>query len=402
MQQNWIRNIVLFLTSQTISLFGSSLVQYAIMWYITLETQSGVMMTIFIICGFVPTFFLAPFAGVWADRYNRKLIIALSDSIIAGVTLILAILFIMGYKEYWLLFTISAIRGLSTAVQMPAVSAFLPQIVPEDKLMKVNGINSSIQSFIMLASPIASGALLSLTNIELIFFIDVFTAAVAVLTLILFLHVPLHAKALEKQKISYFRDLADGLRYIRNHQYVRIFFLFCGFFFILVSPMAFLTPLQVARSFGDDVWRLTAIEVTFSIGMMAGGILMASWGGFKNKVYTMVLACLIMGAGTVALGVIPVFWLYNVVMAVVGMAMPMMNTPSTVLLQQKVEEEFLGRVFGVLSMISSSMMPLGMLVFGPLSDFVKIEWMLIGTGILMILETLILLRNRVLIEIGRN
>lgn len=402
MQQNWIKNTALFLTSQTISLFGSALVQYAIMWYITLETQSGVMMTIFIICGFVPTFFLAPFAGVWADRYNRKLIIALSDSIIAGVTLILAILFIMGYKEYWLLFTISAIRGLSSAVQMPAVGAFLPQIVPEDKLMKVNGINGSIQSFIMLASPIASGALLSLTSIEIIFFIDVFTAAVAVLTLILFLHVPPHAKALEKQKISYFRDLAEGFRYIRNHQYVRIFFLFCGFFFILVSPMAFLTPLQVARSFGDDVWRLTAIEVTFSVGMMAGGILMASWGGFRNKVYTMVLACMIMGAGTIALGVIPVFWLYNVVMAVVGMAMPMINTPSTVLLQQKVEEEFLGRVFGVLSMISSSMMPLGMLVFGPLSDFIRIEWMLIGTGILMILETSLLLGNKAFIKIGRN
>lgn len=402
MQQNWIKNTALFLTSQTISLFGSALVQYAIMWYITLETQSGVMMTIFIICGFVPTFFLAPFAGVWADRYNRKLIIALSDSIIAGVTLILAILFIMGYKEYWLLFTISAIRGLSSAVQMPAVGAFLPQMVPEDKLMKVNGINGSIQSFIMLASPIASGALLSLTSIEIIFFIDVFTAAAAVLTLILFLHVPPHAKALEKQKISYFLDLAEGFRYIRNHQYVRIFFLFCGFFFILVSPMAFLTPLQVARSFGDDVWRLTAIEVTFSVGMMAGGILMASWGGFRNKVYTMIMACLIMGAGTIALGVIPVFWLYNVVMALVGMAMPMVNTPSTVLLQQKVEEEFLGRVFGVLSMISSSMMPLGMLVFGPLSDFIRIEWMLIGTGILMILETLLLLGNKAFVKIGRN
>jgi DHA3 family macrolide efflux protein-like MFS transporter len=285
---------------------------------------------------------------------------------------------------------------------MPAVGAFLPQIVPEDKLMKINGINSSIQSMIMLASPIASGALLSVTSIEIIFFIDVSTAAVAVLTLILFLHVPPHAKAMQKQKISYFHDLKEGFLYIKNHQYVRIFFLFCGFFFILVSPMAFLTPLQVVRSFGDDVWRLTAIEVTFSVGMMAGGILMASWGGFQNKVYTMVLACLIMGAGTIALGVIPVFWLYNVVMAVVGLAMPVMNTPATVLLQQKVEEEFLGRVFGVLSMISSSMMPLGMLVFGPLSDFIKIEWMLIGTGILMILETLILLGNKVFIETGRN
>jgi len=84
---NWKRNTILFLASQTLSLFGTSLVQYAILWHITLTTQSGVMMTIFIICGFLPTFFLSPFAGVWADRYNRKLLIMFSDSMIALSTL---------------------------------------------------------------------------------------------------------------------------------------------------------------------------------------------------------------------------------------------------------------------------------------------------------------------------
>jgi MFS transporter, DHA3 family, macrolide efflux protein len=402
MREKWQKDIVLFLVSQTISLFGSSLVQYAIMWYITLETQSGVMMTIFIICGFVPTFFLSPFSGVWADRYNRKLLIMLSDTMIAAVTLILAILFIAGYRELWLLFVICAIRGLGSAVQMPAVGAFIPQIVPAEKLMRVNGINSSIQSFIMVVSPVASGALLAMVHIEVIFFIDVATAAVGVLTLLLFLRVTPHAKALEKQKVSYYYDLAEGFRYIINHSYVRSFFLFCGIFFFLVAPVAFLTPLQVSRSFGNDVWRLTAIEVTFSAGMIVGGILMAAWGGFKNKVYTIILACLISGVGTAAVGIVDDFLVYNVLMALLGVTMPMMNAPSTVLLQQKVEEEYLGRVFGVLSMISSSMMPIGMLIFGPLSDYVRIEWILVGTGILMIAETLYLLGNKVLIEIGRS
>ena len=166
--------------------------------------------------------------------------------------------------------------------------------------------------------------------------------------------------------------------------------------------MAFLTPLQVARSFGNDVWRLTAIEIAFSAGMMAGGLLMASWGGFRNKVRTMIMAGLIMGTATIALGITPIFWLYCFFMAAVGFSIPNFNTPSTVLLQQKVEEEFLGRVFGVLSMISSSMMPLGMLIFGPLSDFIQIEGMLIVTGILMIFVTIFLLGNKVLLEIGRS
>src|SRR4051794_2725010 len=113
---NWKKNIILFLGSQTISLFGSSLVQYAIMWYITLNTQSGVMMTISIVCGFVPTFFLSPIAGVWADRYNRKVLILLADSMIAISTLILAILFLYGYDSLWLLFVMSAVRAVGAGI----------------------------------------------------------------------------------------------------------------------------------------------------------------------------------------------------------------------------------------------------------------------------------------------
>lgn len=401
MNKNWKKNVILFLAGQTISLFGSMLVQYAITWYITLKTQSGVMMTMAIICGFVPTFFLSPFAGVWADRYNRKILIMLSDSLIAISTLVVAILFLIGYDAVWLLFVALAVRAFGSGIQTPAVGAFLPQLVPEDQLTRVNATNSSIQSLVMLVSPMLSGALLTMATIETIFFIDVVTAAIAVSLLLLFLHVPIHAKALNRQAVSYLSDMREGLAYIKNHDYVKRFFMFCAIFFVLVAPVAFLTPLQVTRSFGNDVWRLTAVEITFSVGMMLGGIIMASWGGFKNKVHSMVVSNLVMGAGTFALGLIPVFWVYLVFMGLIGAAMPLFNTPSTVLLQQKVEEGFLGRVFGVLGMISSSMMPLGMLVFGPISDFIKIEWLLLGTGLLLFVQSFFMLGNKVLIEAGK-
>ncbi len=396
------KNIILFLTSQTISLFGSSLVSYAIMWYITLLTQSGVMMTISIICGFVPTFFISPFAGVWADRYNRKLLIIFSDSAIALSTLILAILFLLGFDAFWLLFVISAIRALGSGVQIPAVGSFLPQIVPEDKLMKVNGANASIQSVIMILSPMISGALLTIASIEIIFFIDVVTAVVAVLTLLLFLHVPAHEKASENHKISYFSDMKLGFTYIKNHNYLKQFFLFCAVFFFLAAPAAFLTPLQVVRNFGTEVWKLTAMEIMFSFGMMTGGILMTSWGGFKNRVYTMILSTFMIAVCTFALGVIHVFWIYLIIMVITGIAIPIFNTPSTVLLQEKVDGDFLGRVFGVLGMISSSLMPLGMLIFGPLADIVKIDWLLMSTGFLLLIQGFFLSGNKPLIEAGKT
>lgn len=399
--KNWEKNIILFLTSQTISLFGSMLVQYAISWYIILKTQSGVMMTLSIICGFLPTFFLSPFAGIWADRYNRKLLIILSDSLIAISTLILAILFFMGYDSMWLLFTVSAIRALGSGIQTPAVGAFIPQFVPEEQLTKVNAINGTIQSMVTLAAPMLSGALLSITTIEVIFFIDVITAAIAVLILLLFLHVPAHAKALEKQSTSYFKDMSKGINYVKNHKFIKTIFIFCAIYFVLVAPLSFLTPLQVARSFGDEVWRLTATEISFSIGMIAGGIIMASWGGFKNKLHTMVLSNFVIAICTFALGTVSIFWLYLFLMGLIGVVLPMFNTPFMVLLQQKVDPDFLGRVFGFMGMISSSIMPMAMLVYGPMADFIKIEWLLIGTGFLMVIQSLFMLKNKVLIEAGK-
>lgn len=400
-QQNWFRNIVLFLSSQTVSLFGSSLVQYAIMWHITLTTKSGLLMTLYIICGFIPTFILSPVAGVWADRYNRKILIVLADGFIAFTTLILAVLFMMGYDAIWLLFVMAAIRAFGTGVQTPAVGAILPQIVPKDKLTKVNGVNGSIQAIIMFVSPIVSAALLDLASLEIIFFIDVITAAIAIVTLLVFLNISVHEKAAEKQGTSYFSDFMLGLRYVKNHDFLRTFFLFFAVFFVMMAPAAFLTPLQVARSFGEDVWRLTAIEIVFSVGMMAGGGMIAFWGGFQNKVKTMAFASVIMGACTLALGIAPLFWVYLVFMGVFGIAMPIFNTPTTVLLQEKIEENYLGRVFGVMGMISTSMMPMGMLLFGPLADFIAIEWLLIGTGALMIVLSILLGQNRVMLEAGK-
>lgn len=358
-------------------------------------------MTISIICGFLPTFFLSPFAGVWADRYDRKTLIMLADSMIALSTLILALLFLAGYEMMWLLFVMSAIRALGAAVQMPAVGAFIPQVVPDDQLTRVSGINGSIQSAVMLVSPMLSGALLTFTTIEAIFFIDVVTAALGVSVLLFFLKVPAHRKAQEMQKVSYFADMSLGLKYIREHAFLKKFFVFCALFMVMAGPAAFLTPLQVTRTFGEDVWRLTAIEMTFSVGMMLGGILMATWGGFKNRIHSMAFGTLLFGACTVALGVIPIFWLYLVFMAMVGVSMPIFNTPATVMLQEKVEPDFLGRVFGVLSMISSTMMPLGMLIFGPIADIMRIEVLLIGTGVIMFLESFLLFGSKVLLEAGK-
>ncbi|MEG0471324.1 MAG: MFS transporter [Solibacillus sp.] len=398
--EKWKRDITLFLSSQTISLFGSSLVQYAMMWYITLSTQSGMMMTLYIICGFIPTFLLSPVAGVWADRFNRKKLIIIADGMIAFATLILAIVFMLGYDSIWLLFVMAAIRAVGAGIQTPAVGAILPQIVPEQHLMRVNGINGTIQAVVMFVSPMVSAALLSLTSMNIIFFIDVITAIIAITVLVTLLKIPLHAKAAQQQDVSYLADFKLGIQYIKQHDFLKSFFVFFAVLFVLMAPVAFLTPLQVTRSFGDEYWRLTAIEITFSIGMMIGGIVIASWGGFRNRVYTMMFAGVVMAICTILLGILPVFSLYLVAMALFGLAMPMFNTPTMTIIQEKVETDYLGRIYGVFGMISTSMMPLGMLIFGPLADIISVEKLLLGTGIFMLIVTLLINMSKSLVSAG--
>ncbi len=398
--ENWKKNTILFLASQTISLFGSSLVQFAITWYIALETQSGIMMTLSIISGFVPNIILSPFAGVWADRYNRKILIVVSDAVIAFSTLVMAILFLMGHGSVWILIGVSAIRSFGSSIQNPAVSAFLPQIVPVDKLTRVNAVNQSVQSFCNLLSPIISGALLTISTIESIFFIDVITAAIAIAVLLLFLDVPAHARALEKQKTTYFVDIGEGFSYIRNHTFIKQFMIFFAMSTFLATPAIFLTTLQVPRSFGDEVWRLTSMEIFFSVGMMVGGLGMAAWGGFKNRYHSILVSSMILAGLTITLGLVPNFWFYIIVFGLIGLVLPMNNTPTMVILQEKIEDEFRGRVFSVLAMISSSILPLGMVFFGPLADAIPIEWIFVGAGAGLGILTLIMMGSKVLLEAG--
>ena len=407
---NWKKNTALFLSGQALSLFGSMLVQYAIMWHITLTTQSGMAMTLYVLVGILPTFFMSPFGGVWADRFNRKHLINLADGGIAFVTLLVALTFIAGYKEVWLLFACAAMRALGQGMHSPAVSAFIPQITPPEQLSKINGINSSIQSFAMIVAPMTSGALLSFISIEMVFFIDVITAVIGIAIVYFLVKIPKPVQTGEMSEapapaspvgINYFHDLREGIRYITKHRFIGQLMLLSTIFYIIVSPAAFLTPLQVSRDFGADVWRLTTIEIAFSVGMMIGGIVIGFWGGFKNKIYSMALSCALMGVGTIALGVLNNFWLYSAVMLFIGLTLPLYNTPSMVLFQTKVDPAYLGRVFGVFGMIASLMMPAGMLLFGPLGDLVSIDWLMVSSGTAIVLLSIPFVISKVMREAGK-
>lgn len=373
----WKKQIIHFLSAQTISLFGSSLVQYAIVWYVTLTTSSGKMLTLSTLCGFLPQILISLFAGVWIDRYNRKLLIMVSDGIIALSTLLLALVFFTGHKTIWLLFLVLIIRSAGTGIQTPAVNALIPQIVPKEQLMRVNGIHSSISSFVLFLSPGVSGAVLSLASFEATLLIDVVTALIGIgITA----SIPIKFIKKKSQQSSVTTEIREGFQYLKQNQVIKRILMFQIVILFLISPSAFLTPLMISREFGPEVWRLTFSEMTYSLGTVLGGILMASWGGFQNRIKTTVLAGTAYGLLMIGLGAMPIFWAYLVFNLFIGVTAPCYNAPITVLLQEQVDKAMHGRVFSFMQISTSCALPLGMVLFGPLADAISVQQLLIISG----------------------
>jgi DHA3 family macrolide efflux protein-like MFS transporter len=393
----WKGRVTVFLVGQTISTFGSFLVQYALMWHLTLTTKSGVVLALAAIFGFLPQAIVSIFAGVWADRVNRKIMILVSDSLIALSTLVLALFMLSGVDDLWLIFLVMAVRSIGAGVQMPAISALVPQIVPTDKLLTVNGINSSISSSLQLLAPVAAAAVYSTMSLSAILFIDVVTAVIG-LSLLATIAVPTLARAASDEKPSYFADLKDGLNYIFSNQLVRwVMAIFAIVFLLIVAPSN-LSPLMLVRTFGSDVWMLTVLELSFGIGMLIGGVLIAIFAKKIDRIGMIIGSSILFGILATTMGFTTNLIVFFALFFVVGIAVPAFSTSAMTLLQETVEPERQGRVFGFVGIVIAVAMPLGMAVLGPLADVVSVELLLIITG----LATVVIAVVAVLLPAGRR
>lgn len=380
------RQVVLFLISQNVSLFGSAVVGYAIIWYITLETSSGVWLMLTTICSMLPQVFVSLWGGVWADRYDRKMLIMLSDAFIAVSTLGLAIAFWLGFTRLELLLVVSVVRSVGAGIQMPAVNAIYPQLVPQENLTRVQGINQTLSSVLMLLAPAVGGVVLGTMDLAWAFMIDVVTASAAILILRL---IVVSRVERSEEPASLLDELKKGVRYAFGNPLLKGIIICYGFSFFLITPAAVLTPLMIERSFGGEVWRLTANEIVWTVGSFVGGIAVSLYGNIKNKILTIALCLVAFGISFTLLGLAGSFVLYLLVMGISGFFMPIIATAETVFIQEITAPQMMGRVFSIIQIITSAAMPLAILLFGPLADVVPVETLLIISGILLALVGLI-------------
>jgi len=383
----WRKKTVAFLLSQGISLFGSQIVQMAVIWYVALETSSGLWVTVLTLAAFLPQMLISLYGGVLADRYSRKKIIIIADTAIAFMTLFLA-LFIMlentGEDALPIIIAVSAIRSLGSGIQTPAVNAVIPQIVPEDVRMRVNGINGSIQSAIQFASPIAAGAVMAIGSIQSILFIDVATAAIGI-GILSAISIPVCKPSAEKVVSSVFTEMKEGLRFTWSHRFLRRLLATYGAFIFLCVPSGFLTTLMIERTFGGSVLYLTINETVGFAGMFIGGLRLAVTGGFKNRNKTLFWGIIIAGLASLAVGFTNLFWIFAGLMFFIGVSIPAAQTSVFTLVQEKADPSMMGRVFSLVNVMYTGFMPLGMVIFGPLADVVRIQTMVIGCAVLIVI-----------------
>ncbi|MFT4109020.1 MFS transporter [Propionicimonas sp.] len=392
----WRRDVALFLSGQMVSLFGSMLVQYAVMWYLTLTTKDGTVLALSTVFGFLPQAIVSIFGGVWADRHNRKFLIMGADAAIAAATLTLAILMFLGARDLWLIYVVLAVRSVGAGIQTPAVGALVPQLVPADRLLAINGLSQTIQAGMMLVAPPVAALLYATLPLAAVLGVDVATAVIGIslLSLVPVARIVRPAAA----PSGYLTDLAEGFRYVVGHPLVRWLLGLYAVVMVLAAAPSFLTPLMVARSFGEEVWKLTVLELSFSIGMMLAGATIGVWGKRFGRMTLIIAASIAFGVLSIGMGLSTNLWVFYGFMFGIGVAVPAFSTPSMTALQEAVEPERQGRVFGFFGIVSAIAMPVGMAVFGPLADVRSVEFVLILSG----LTTLLVAAVALLLPSGRR
>jgi MFS transporter, DHA3 family, macrolide efflux protein len=387
--KNWAARFFTVWTGQAFSLFGSALVQFALIWWLTQKSGSATVLAIATLVGMLPQIVLGPFAGALVDRWNRRVIMIVADAAIAVSTLWLVYLFSTDAVQIWHVYAVMAFRSLGGAFHFPAMSASTPLMVPEAHLTRVNGLNQTLQGINGLIAPPVGALLIGALPTQNILMIDVGTALLAILPLF-FISIPQpvrHVEAHTDAKPSLWQDIRVAVAYIRNWPGLVAILFMALFLNFLIVPTGSLLPLMVTQHFNKGALELGLINSAEGVGIIVGGILLSVWGGFKKKIVTSMFGIILLGAGVILLGLAPAN-LFSVGVAAIfllGFAVPITNGPIGALFQSVIRPDMQGRVMSLVSSAATAISPLGLLIAGPLSDALGIGVWFWAGGIICIL-----------------
>ncbi|HCL02714.1 MAG TPA: MFS transporter [Lachnoclostridium phytofermentans] len=389
-KRNWKSAFIILWSGQAISIFTSSVIQMAIIWYLTDTTGSAAVLSLATLVGFLPQAILGPFIGVLIDRYNRKKIMILSDGFIALVTLLLV--FVGFYRELpvWLIMIVLFARSIGSTFHTPSLQAVTPLIVPKENLTQCAGYSQTLESISQLLSPAIAAILYGVWSINIILFIDIIGAIIAICTISI-LKIPTNKKKTDVQSQHAIREAKEGITVLRNEKGMIELMVISALYAVIYMPIGTLYPLICMSYFGGSIAQSSIIEIVFAFGTLLGSIVLGKIGERIDKIGAILKSIGVMGIGLVLTGLLPPsgFKIFTVLATMMGITIPFYYGILTSIYQIKIKSEYLGRVLSLSTSLSMVAMPIGLILSGTFAEVIGVEnWFLIS-GILAILISIV-------------
>ena len=395
-RSNWKIPFFTIWTGQAFSLVGSRVLEFALVWWLTELTGSATVLATATMMWVLPQVFLGPFAGAYVDRWNRRVVMIVADSLIALMALILAVLFWSGTIQIWHVYVLMLVRSIGGAFHWPAMQASTSLMVPDEQLTRVAGVNQTMQGALNVIGPPLGAMLVALLPFEGIMLMDVGTAVLAVAPLF-FVSIPQPERAsttsgdgreTAARPASIWSDVRAGLRYVWGWPGLFAVMVMATVINFVVNPAFSLMPLLVTDHFEGGALQLGWLESSWGIGLVLGGLLLSAWGGFRRRVYTSLAGLAVEGLGIMLIGLAPAnaFWLAIAGMFAAGSMNALVNGPFFALLQTIVPPDMQGRVFTVTMSMSSAAWPLSLAIAGPIADAFGVRpWYVFGGAVSLIM-----------------
>jgi len=374
-------------TGQAFSLLGSRLVQFSLVWWLTSTTGSASVLATASIMALLPQVFITPFAGALIDRWDRRKVLMGVDAVNALAIVALMGLFAAGVVTPVHVYIIMFIRAVGGAFQWPAMQASTSLMVEDEMLSKVAGLNQALMGLAAIVAPPVGVLLMDLFPLQIVLGVDIITAAMAILPLT-FIKIPRPENVEIKTSASVINDLREGFTLIRGWTGLLIIMGVAMAFNFLIVPAISLIPILVTGHFAGDSVKYAILETTMGLGMVAGGVSLGVWGGFKSRITTALLGSVGLGIGMGLIGLAPssLYTLAVAGMAIAGIMNPIVNGSFFAILQSTVPKEIQGRVIAILISGTAAMAPLGLAVAGPLADVIGVRvWFLIGGALIIVM-----------------
>ena len=383
--KQWKKQFFTIWLGQALSILGSQLVQFALIWYLTITTGSATVLATATLVGMLPGVILGPLIGTLVDRFNRRWVMLIADGVVAAATIGLAIFFFLSIVAEWQIYLVIFIRALAGCFHGNAMNASTSLMVPMEYLTRIQGMNQMLNGGLNVISAPLGALLLNHLPLQGILLIDVITAMFAMIPL-MFITVPQPEQKQQKQSRRILQDFQAGFRTIRQWRGLMIVSMMTVGINFTIIPAFSLLPLMVKNDFGGNAIHLSWVESAMGIGMIAGGALLSVGGGFKRRILTSMLGLIGMGIGTLILALAP----SSAIAAAVGGALlfglmnPLTMGPFFAVIQSSVAPDMQARVFSILSSVGGGIAPIGLMIAGPIAERYGIQSWFFMSGIFCI------------------